>query len=151
KVFCGLGRELATTGRLNEGGSSLALTTLERFKGWIERLECTRVEAVATAAVRDASDGNLFVEQAEKCLGADIEVLPGDEEVLLSARGVLCGIPDAQGIVGDLGGGSLEVVSVSGGTIGRRATLPIGPLRLKDKSKDSLRLSRVVVDEALSK
>lgn len=131
KVFCGMGRDLATTGKLDVEGRQMAVTALERFRAMIGILRVSRVEAVATAAVRDASDGAAFRVHAEERLGYPIRILEGDEEARYSALGVIAGIPNADGIVGDLGGGSLELVEVHDKKIGNRATLPLGPLRLQ--------------------
>ena len=70
--------------------------------------------AVATAAAREAKNGPDFIKQARNALGAKISVLSGKKEARLAAMGVLSAIPDADGIVGDLGGGSLELVDVRG-------------------------------------
>ncbi len=73
---------------------------------------------VATAAIRDADDGADFVREVD-AIGFDCEVLGAKEEAFLAGEGVLSGIPEADGIVGDLGGGSLELVEVEGGQSSR--------------------------------
>ena len=92
-------------------------------------MKVVRTRVVATAAVREASNGAGFLAQVRR-LGFDPQILSGEEEGKRAGQGVLSAIPDADGIVGDLGGGSLELVEVSGGKVGRRASLPLGVFRL---------------------
>ena len=102
----------------------------------------------ATAAVRDAEDGADFLERAESICGFKIMLLSGLDEARISAQGVLSGIPTAEGLVGDLGGGSLELVPVANGKPGEGATLPLGPLRLMDLSHGSLAEAESFVERA---
>jgi exopolyphosphatase/guanosine-5'-triphosphate,3'-diphosphate pyrophosphatase len=106
-------------------------------------------EAVATAAARDAANGHEFVRHGEAAWGGPIRVLSGEEEARLAAEGVLAGIPKANGLVADLGGGSLDMVTVSDGKTGEAATLPFGPLRLMDTAKGNADKARDVVDGGL--
>lgn len=151
KVFCGMGRQLATTGKLDPDGRQLAILALERFRTLIKIARVQHVEVVATAAVRDASDGQAFKEHAEDRLNMPIRILDGDEEARLSAIGVVAGIPDANGIVGDLGGGSLELVEVHDKKIGHRGTLPLGPLRLLGLDFSSSKAMREHIDKELKR
>jgi len=130
KVMCGLGRRLDASGRLDPDGVELARANLQRFADLISAMGVDSVDAVATAAVRDAEDGPAFVADVRRESGLELRVLTGPEEAELSALGVLAGIPDADGVVGDLGGGSLELVQIGDGAPGAQATLPLGPLRL---------------------
>ncbi len=130
KVLCGLGRGVAETGALDEKASERALLALTRFRALIVQMKVEEVFAVATAAVRDASNGRDFIKRAEKCLKANISVLTGKQEANFAAHGVLSATPDADGVVGDLGGGSLELVDVRGGKLRDGVTLPLGPLRI---------------------
>jgi exopolyphosphatase/guanosine-5'-triphosphate,3'-diphosphate pyrophosphatase len=149
KSLCAIGRNMVTTGHLDEAGSDAALASLARFREILTNRGITRVEAVATAAVRDAKNGNLFVARARDALGAPIRILTGEEEARFAAEGVLAAIPDADGIVGDLGGGSLELSFVSGGKQGACVTLPFGPLRLMDMSEGKTDRARAIVDRGL--
>lgn len=130
KAMSGLGRNLLQTGRLDPEGRQSALAVLARFRAIGEALGVSRVRAVATAAARQAEDGAAFIFEAEDALGADIEVISGEEEARLSALGVICGVNDADGVMGDLGGGSLEIADVAGGAVGATMSLPLGPLAL---------------------
>lgn len=132
KVLCGLGRTMEKTGRLSPDGVKLALQNLARFRRLVDGMAVSHVDVLATAAVRDAADGRAFCARVRAESGFAITVLSGEEEARLAAMGVLSGIPGADGLAGDLGGGSLEVVGLERGAIGRQATLPLGPFRLAD-------------------
>ena len=130
KAMSGLGRNLLSTGCLDPAGSRSALLALRRFRKVADDLCVTSLRAVATAAVRDASDSIVFIENAKKALGQEIEVLSGEQEARLSALGVISGIPNADGVIGDLGGGSLEIADIRGNRVFSAQSLPIGPLAL---------------------
>jgi len=150
KVLCGLGRRLASTGKLDAEGVKTSFAAIERFVALSRVMGVSRLEIVATAAVRDASDGPDFVARAGKIAGAPIRVLSGQEEAYFSAEGVLSAIPDANGLVGDLGGGSLEVVMVGEGQVGAQATLPLGPLRLMEAAQGDRAKASDIIDQSLS-
>ncbi len=130
KVMVGLGGEVGSTGRMGKNAVLHALSTLKRFKALCEQMSIRTIHTVATAAVRDAENGEEFVVQVREECGLQIEIIDGNEEARLAALGVLSGDPDAYGITGDLGGGSLELAQVKNGKVGETISLPIGPLRL---------------------
>jgi exopolyphosphatase/guanosine-5'-triphosphate,3'-diphosphate pyrophosphatase len=131
KVLAGLGNEVARTGRLSAEGVEAALASLKRFKAVLEAARPTAVFVVATAAVREATDGPSFVRRLKSETGLSVRVLTGEEEARYSALGVLAGAPSAEGVVGDLGGSSLELIKVSGGAPGAGVSVPLGPFALK--------------------
>jgi len=130
KALCGLGRGIEASGRLDPAAMADALATVRRFAALARAMQVETLDAVATAAVRDAANGPAFVEELERECAIAVRVVSGQEEARLSALGVLSAIPAADGVMGDLGGGSLELVPVRGGAAGEGVTLPIGPLRL---------------------
>ncbi|HMD65784.1 MAG TPA: Ppx/GppA family phosphatase [Stellaceae bacterium] len=154
KVMCGLGRGITSTGRLNDEGVTLALVNLRRFVALAHALGVEHLAVLATAAVRDASDGPSFAAEVERQCRVPVQVIDGAEEARLSAAGVLAGIPEADGLVGDLGGGSVELVRVRAGVagefgqIGRGITLPLGPLRLAELG-DSIKAISEAAERAL--
>jgi exopolyphosphatase/guanosine-5'-triphosphate,3'-diphosphate pyrophosphatase len=150
KVLCGLGRGLERSNRLNDEGKNLALANLSRFSSLAKAMGVRHLRIVGTAAVRDAEDGPGFADNVRRQTGLKIEVLDGEEEARLSALGVVSGTPEANGIMGDLGGGSLELVSLKRGTLGRHVTLPYGPLRLREIT-DRRQLLLDVIDHRLDK
>ncbi|HWA88661.1 MAG TPA: Ppx/GppA family phosphatase [Rhizomicrobium sp.] len=151
KAICSIGRDMVTTGRLHGAGMEMALEVLARFRILADGLQATVRDAVATAAARDAENGQEFIRKAEAAWGGPIRVLSGEQEAALAAEGVLAGIPDADGLVADLGGGSLDIVTVKGGRMGDAHTLPFGPLRLMDLAKGNANKARDIVDEGLAK
>ena len=135
KVMCALGRGIATTRRLNPEGVELAFANLQRFVALARALAVDNLAIIATAAVREAEDGADFAAEIEERCGVPVRIIDGSEEGRLSAAGVLAGIPDADGVVGDLGGGSVELVRVNArdqSPIGPGVSLPLGPLRLPE-------------------
>lgn len=146
KVLAGLGR-LDRSMNLPEQGRKKALAELRRFKVLIDHMRVKQVRVVATAAMRDARDGPEFEREIER-IGFDVDVLSAQEEARLAGQGVRSGIPEADGIVGDLGGGSLELVEV--GHQAKRAgiSMPLGVLRL-DPSAEGERTARKVLKAAL--
>jgi exopolyphosphatase/guanosine-5'-triphosphate,3'-diphosphate pyrophosphatase len=130
RVLCGLASGVTSTGRMDEAAIDMALAALGRFAHLCDDMNVDRIEAVATAAVRDSENGLLFVERIEETCGFKVQVLSGKKEAKLSAYGVLSGFPGAGGVVADLGGGSLELAAIEGGNIIEKTSLPIGPLRL---------------------
>ncbi|MEM6619161.1 MAG: Ppx/GppA family phosphatase [Pseudomonadota bacterium] len=132
KVMCGLGRGLTDTGRLNGEGRSRAILAMDRFKALLDSFGVARLHTVATAAVRDASDGSAFVSEIAARTGIELTVATGAEEARLSAQGILLGWPEARGLVIDVGGASLEMAAVEDGRITRCMTSPLGPLQLMD-------------------
>ncbi len=130
KVLCGLGRSLANTGRLDPEGVAMALDNLARFAELARVMAFSHLDVVATAAVRDAEDGPAFVDLVRARCGFDVRVLSGAQEAEFSALGVISGIPGADGLMGDIGAGSLELARLGHGKAKVQATLPLGPFRL---------------------
>ncbi|RWX75834.1 exopolyphosphatase [Neorhizobium lilium] len=142
KVLCGLGKGLGSSGRMDEEAVQRALAALRRFRALSTQARADEVYVLATAAAREASNGPDFVRQAEEILGQPIQVLSGEDEARYSALGVISGFHDVDGIAGDLGGGSLELIDIRGKEFGRGITLPLGGLRLSESSGNSLPKAR---------
>ena len=130
KVMCGLGRDPENTGRLNPEGVELAVVAMQRFATLLRAMKVTHVDVLATAAVRAASDGKEFCDRVTSETGLTVKVIDGLEEARLSALGIISGDPLASGIMGDIGGGSLELVLLDKGEIKKRVSLPLGAMRL---------------------
>ncbi len=135
KVLAGLGRDLAATGRLSEEGVETAVTALKRFAAVLDGVKPVQTFVAATAAVREAEDGEAFCERVAAETGLIIRVLSGEEEARYAALGVIGGIPSAEGVVADLGGSSLELIRVADGAVGRGVTLPLGPFSLAGEDR----------------
>ena len=147
KAVLRLGRGLQMTGRLNEEGVASALTVMHRYHAIATAMGADPFEVLATAAVRDASNGPEFVAGLrERMPGVPIRILSGEDEASFSAAGVLCGIPRADGVLADIGGGSLEVVRLSAGQAGPARTLPLGVIRLADRAEGDLVRARALAE-----
>jgi exopolyphosphatase/guanosine-5'-triphosphate,3'-diphosphate pyrophosphatase len=132
KIMCALGSGMSETGRLNPEGRKRALEALRRFQMLAEGMDTGPLVTVATAAVRDAEDGAEFCAEVERETGLKLCVIDGREEARLSAQGVLLGWPGSYGLVCDIGGSSMELAAIDGGTVGARISSPLGPFKLAD-------------------
>jgi Exopolyphosphatase len=149
KVLAGLGRQVQSTGLLAGEAIDIALAALKRFRALCDTLHVERVWAIATAACRDAKNGRAFISQAERICRTPIEILSGRREASLTALGIVSGIHKPDGIVGDLGGGSLELIDVHGSRVRQGLTLPLGGLALQDIAGRSLKNAETFVEETL--
>ncbi|PBN45018.1 Ppx/GppA family phosphatase [Sphingobium sp. D43FB] len=131
KVMAGLGASLARTGRIEEEPMERGLRAIGRFAHLCQDMKVAHIRCVATAAVRDATNGDEFIARAA-AMGLTVEILTGAQEATGAAMGVLSGIPGADGIVGDLGGGSLELARIRDGAVEQTISLPLGVLRLPE-------------------
>ncbi len=155
KVLCGLGRGLAQTGRLDDEAVERAVSAIRRFLALGRQAGVAKTFILATAAARDAVNGPQFVARVEELSGGQVQVLSGEKEAYYSALGIASGFFRPHGIAGDLGGGSLELVSVVGNGPGDLpnqpdgTTLPLGGLRLHDLADGSLKNARKIACEHL--
>lgn len=150
KVTARLGRDIAKDGTLAEEAIEIANRGLARFVLLLDDLGIDDVETVATAAVREASNGPEFVAHLQE-LGLQPRIISGEEEACLSASGVVGAFPGAHGSVADLGGGSLELVNVEQGEPGNAVSLPLGALRLPGIRERSGKGSDADLKKALEK
>lgn len=150
KVPARLGRDIASTGKLADEAVAIALRSLARFSLVLDDLGVTDVQAVATAAVRDAKNGPKFLAKLEK-FGLSPQLLSGEEEARVSAMGILGAFPGAKGVVADLGGGSLELVRIGKKGLGKAVTLPLGTLRLAEMRASDPKGFRKTLRKALKK
>jgi exopolyphosphatase/guanosine-5'-triphosphate,3'-diphosphate pyrophosphatase len=147
KAVLRLGRGLDSTGLLNEEGVAQALTVLHRYHAVAKAMGADPFEILATAAVRDAANGPAFVDALRARMpDVPIHILSGLAEAALSADGMLCGIPSADGILADIGGGSLEVVRLNAGTRGPAHSLRLGVIRLADRSGGEMIKARAIAE-----
>lgn len=150
KVVAGLGKDLTATRRLSQEGVEAAIGALRRFRSVLDGWRADEVTACATAAVREAADGKAFLKRIKDETGLEIRVLSGEEEARYAALGVICGQPDAEGVVGDLGGSSLELVRLNGMAHIEGVTLPLGPFALGAPKPLNLERTRRLVDDHLA-
>lgn len=151
KVLAGLGNSIASTGRLSDESVVRAMEALNRFRAVAQVLKVKNLRVLATAAVRDAENGPDFIRQAEQASGARIDVLSGEKEAQLAAFGIRMGFLAPDGLAGDLGGGSLELIDVAQDVLNDADTLPLGGLRLIDQTENKIDKALPVVDEAVAR
>jgi exopolyphosphatase/guanosine-5'-triphosphate,3'-diphosphate pyrophosphatase len=150
KALCGLGREVQSTGLLAADAVEQALSALKRYRALCTTIGVKRILAIATAACRDARNGRAFIKLAERIIGTEIDVLSGAREAEITALGVISGVHRADGVVGDLGGSSLELVDVRGTRARHGLTRPLGGLALADVSGKSVKKAEKVVKMTLA-
>lgn len=151
KAVLRLGQGLQQSGMLNEGGMAQALRVMHRYHAVARAMGASPFEVLATAAVRDASNGPAFVAQLQARMpGVPIRILTGLEEADYAAEGMLCGIPDADGLLADIGGGSLELVRLDQGRRGPSHTLRLGVIRLAERSGGDLGKARDIAEQDLA-
>lgn len=150
KSSCALGRGVAATGRLAEENTARALKAMRRFALVAELMKVEHMYVLATSAVRDAENGPGFSAAVEEIMQAPVRILDGTEEAHFAALGVVSGIPDFNGIVGDLGGGSLEFSHVRSGDDFEGETHQLGVIRLQDDSDTKPSKARSIARKRLT-
>ncbi len=149
KVLAGLGAGVAESGRLSADATEKTRQALRRFTALCRQMAVSELNVVATSAPREAEDGPAFIKEVEAICGVRVRLLSGDEEARIAALGVVAGFEHADGVAGDLGGGSLEMSEVNGSTVGPGESLPLGGLQLETASGGSLKTARDLTRKAL--
>lgn len=149
KALCALGDGVADTGKLGKQNMKQALAALKRFRLIANQIGVGRTHVIATAAARDASNGPKFVAKAKEAFGVGVDVLSGEQEAQMAGQGVISGIPEANGLIGDMGGGSLELIGVTKGELTPGVTYPLGGIRLMDESKGSVERAEEIAHSLL--
>jgi exopolyphosphatase / guanosine-5'-triphosphate,3'-diphosphate pyrophosphatase len=126
---------LSVTGALADTSIQAAIEAIERMATLARQLGAERVDAVATSAVRDASNASAFLAQIQRVTGLRVRVLDGDEEARLSFRSAVAHFDLGVGrtVVVDIGGGSLELALSAEGVIENLSSLPFGAIRLTEQ------------------
>lgn len=128
-----LGAGLSATGQLSEDAMQRALSSLTRMRDTCRRQGVVRLEAVATAAVREAKNGADFVARA-RSIGIPLRIISPETEAALSYRSASHHFPGSERtLVADIGGGSLELVGAAGGRVRLSRSLPLGAVRLTER------------------
>lgn len=131
KHFCGLGKDLGTTGKLNPEAVALTLEYLKIFRHEIQKYAVHTELVIGTAALREAKDSAEFLDQVNKTSGFHIKIIEGEEEARLAALAILSTDRTATGLVADFGGGSLELAKIGHGKIEKKISLRLGAHYLK--------------------
>ena len=151
KSASALGRGVAGSGRLADANVSRALKAIKRFALVTQLMRVGEVHVLATSAVRDAANREQFVDAVEGILGVPVRVLSGEEEAHFAALGVTAGMPGFSGVVGDLGGGSLELSAMDAGSDAVGETHELGVIRLQDDTSLSVSKAQSLARSRLKK
>src|SRR6202049_5202490 len=129
-----LGEGVFKDGRITREAMAFVSTTLAQMAQTYQKLDIVAVRAVATSAVRDASNQHEFLERATEALGAPVEIISGQEEARLIHLGVQARWPqhNKRVLMVDVGGGSAEVILSDHGVLGESFSKPLGAVRLTD-------------------
>jgi exopolyphosphatase / guanosine-5'-triphosphate,3'-diphosphate pyrophosphatase len=149
KVLAGLGRGVSQTKRLDPASVTRALEALVRFRYLLDALNIKAIYAVATAAVREAEDGPEFVAKIKELTGFDVTIISGAEEGRLASLGVLAGAPGAGGVAGDLGGSSLELVTLTPDGPSQGESWQVGPFAMGSLDPYDPIAARLAIDVVL--
>jgi len=153
-VTCRLGSGVARTGRMKDENVTRALDTLRRFRALVTHMGARAFYPFATAAVRIAENGDAFVAAAEKICGTRIEILTDVREAELTANGILSGFMNADGLAGDIGGRSVELVEIRDRSVQlsepRPVSLSLGHLYMHEAYGDDFEAGKTEADRAFS-
>ena len=150
KVLAGLGREVQSTGLLAPDAVEQALTALRRFRALCDRWRSSRSGRSPPPPAAMPRTARPSSPRRSASAASRSTSCPASARRELSALGVVSGIHQPDGIVGDLGGGSLELIDVHGTRIKRGVTLPLGGLALQDMSAKSIKKAEKIVEKALA-
>ncbi len=129
-----LGESVFRSGRISKEALDFVTANLARMAAMYNRLEIVGVRAVATSAVRDASNQQEFLQRTSDALGANVEIISGPEEARLIHLGVEARWPrpKERTLIIDVGGGSAEVIISQGGQLIDAVSKPLGAVRLTE-------------------
>jgi exopolyphosphatase / guanosine-5'-triphosphate,3'-diphosphate pyrophosphatase len=150
KSFCALGAGLDASGNFTDEAIGRALHAIRRLDAIAKAMNVPRVDVIATEATRKARNGQKLVDAIRDATGLETRVLAGQEEATYTAMGVISGFFRPVGLVGDIGGGSLEVAEVIDDHVGDRLTsMPLGALPVKAMLAEGYAAAKARVDEIL--
>ena len=148
-----LGEQVFKTGRLSASAIARTAVALARFAKLAQRAGAEEVRAVATSAVREASNRAALIRTVKNHAGISLEVISGAEEARLVCLGVLQGEPNSEhSLILDIGGGSTEIISARGEEPESSWSLQLGSVRLTEMFVETVPPSRKqaqLIDEAV--
>ncbi|MFV0361058.1 hypothetical protein [Tropicimonas sp.] len=150
KSLVALGAGLDAEGRFTEEVLDTAMWAIRRFAAIARAMDVPRVDVLATEATRRAVNGAEFIETIRAETGLNPRILSGEEEATYSSLGVISGFFQPKGLVGDIGGGSLEVAEIVGDRVTERLTsMPLGALPVIAMMADGIDPAKKRIDEIL--
>jgi exopolyphosphatase / guanosine-5'-triphosphate,3'-diphosphate pyrophosphatase len=145
KASISLGKAVGEHGLIPHDLVAEAMRALTRFAKLCDAMGVEQRMTIATAAVRDATNGPDFLSEARQII-PEIQLLTGDEEAVAGGHGILAEFPEANGVAADLGGGSLELIRLTNGILGDRISVPMGTMKLKAMPSISESLAKLTKD-----
>ncbi|MGH1478001.1 MAG: Ppx/GppA family phosphatase [Geminicoccales bacterium] len=150
KSLCHLGEGLRETGQLREEAIEATVRAVSRFAAIAMAMDVERIDLIATEAIRKASNGQNLIDQLFDETGLHVRLLSEAEEARFAAYGVISGFYRPRGLVGDMGGGSLELAEVAEDHVGERwVSLPVGALPVTRLLEEHGKDAKNVIDEIL--
>ncbi|HBC95591.1 MAG TPA: exopolyphosphatase [Clostridium sp.] len=133
KSIVRLGRDMTAEGAIDEKKIEAAIITLSHFKRLCSSYDVTEITAVATEAVRRASNQKEFISRVKEEIGIDIRVLSGNEEAYFDYLAVVNSIDVDSALLMDIGGSSTEFILVKNRKMEECISIPMGAITLTDK------------------
>ena len=150
RSLCRLGDGLAQTGAISAEGFRRTVEAVRRFRAIADAMGVSRIDVTATEAIRRASNGPGLSAAITAASGLEVRILTGAEESKFSTLGVISGFYRPVGIVGDMGGGSLEICEALDDRAGDRWTsMPLGALPVEALLESGLASAKRDVDAIL--
>jgi exopolyphosphatase / guanosine-5'-triphosphate,3'-diphosphate pyrophosphatase len=151
KSLCRLGEGLAQTGAIAEEGFRRTVEATRRFRAIVDAMGVERVDATATEAIRRAANGSALAEAIKANSGFSVRILSGAEEARYATLGVISGFFRPVGLVGDMGGGSLEIGEALDDRVGENSvSLPLGALPVEAMLAEGEAVAKKRIDEMLA-
>ncbi|MDD4503702.1 MAG: Ppx/GppA phosphatase family protein [Clostridiaceae bacterium] len=134
-IITRIGKDVSKTGMITEKSRIRNIDALKYFKNKADRYGAQEIFSVATSAVRDALNGEAFVDEALIQTGMNVRILSGEEEAELGLKGVMSEIQNPQEsiLVIDIGGGSTELILGSKDSIDYSISIPAGAVRMTEQ------------------
>jgi exopolyphosphatase/guanosine-5'-triphosphate,3'-diphosphate pyrophosphatase len=124
-------------GELSDATMARTMEAVRDFQAIAAGAGAGRIVAVATAAMRDAGNGALFAQRLRRELGIGLEIIDGEAEARYGFNGAIRGLSVSNGLLFDLGGGSMQLTRFAARRRGTDLSLPFGALRLSEQFLDS--------------
>jgi exopolyphosphatase/guanosine-5'-triphosphate,3'-diphosphate pyrophosphatase len=150
KSLCRLGEGLAQTGAIAAEPFRRAVEAIRRFRAIADAMGVTKIDVTGTEAIRRASNGGELAAAIRDQSGLEVRILSGAEEARFATLGVIAGFFRPVGLVGDMGGGSLELGEALDDRVGDRwVSLPLGALPVEAMLADGVASAKRQVDAML--
>ena len=130
KVFFRLGLQSFGKKAFDNATLKAVLRIINRYVAICRNMEINKIIMFGTSALREASNSNVLVELIRKNTNIHVDVISGEKEAFYAAQGILLGFPNAEGIICDLGGNSVEFANICKRVIAECNSTLLGPLAI---------------------